>query len=336
MISVGLTQAVVVASTAGLIQDSWMPETPSLENCKAAIEALRITGSATYAAKVLNLPRSTFRDRLEHAQREYGLEIPRNIGPEAKGRAVEALTNGTVIVAADFHYWPGRVSTAHRALIQLTALLKPDIIVANGDVCDFCTISRHPPLGWTSMPTAAEEIEAAQDRLQEWAEAGGGAKRYWPVGNHDARMETFIASKAPELKGIRGTSLQEHFPLWEPCYSLWINDEPGGLIVKHRFKGGIHAPWNNAMTAGRSIATGHLHSQKVTPFTNYNGTIWGVDVGCIADPFDDAFQYLEDNPRNWRSGFAVFRFEGGQLLPPDLVSVISPDRIYFRGQVIEV
>lgn len=313
-----------------------MPELPSLDECRKVIEALKASGSATAAAKILNMPRTTFRERLATAEREYNLEIPRNIGPEAKGRAVETLKNGTAIVAADFHYWPGRVSTAHRALLQLTSVLKPDILVANGDVCDFCTISRHPPLGWTSMPTAAEEIEAAQDRLQEWAEAGGGAKRYWPVGNHDARMETFIASKAPELRGIRGTSLQEHFPLWEPCYSVWINDNPGGLVVKHRNKGGIHAPWNNVVNAGRSIATGHLHSQKVMPFSNYNGTIYGVDVGCIADCYDDQFQYMEDNPRNWRSGFAVFRFEDGILLPPDLVTVLSPGTVYFRGQTIEV
>lgn len=310
---------------------------PSIEDCRAAIEAYRITGSQRAAAEYLAIPRTTLISWLDCATRLHGLEMPSGaIGPEAKGRAVAALMTGTAIVAADFHYWPGAPSTAHRALIKLTKILKPDILVANGDVCDFATISRHPPLGWTSMPSAVEEIEAAQERLHEWAEAGGGAKRYWPVGNHDARMETFIASRAPELKGIIGTSLADHFPLWEPCYSVWINDEPGGLVCKHRFKGGVHAPWNNALHAGRSIATGHLHSQKVIPYTNYNGTIYGVDVGCIAEPHADQFQYMEDNPRNWRSGFAVFRFEQGILMPPDLVTVLEPGAVYFRGQSIAV
>ncbi len=309
---------------------------PTKNDCKAAVEAYQRLGNRAECARQFNLPRTTFNSWLDIAQRTYGLDVPRNGGPEPKGRSVVALETGTVIVAADFHYWPGEPSTAHRALVQLTTALKPDILVANGDVCDFSTISRFPPLGWTSMPTAAEEIEAAQGRLQEWVEAGGDAKRYWPVGNHDARIETFIASKVPELKGVRGTSLQEHFPLWEPCYSLFINDRPGGLVVKHRFKGGIHAPWNNVLHAGRSMATGHLHSQKVTPFTDYNGTSYGVDVGCIADPFNEQFQYMEDNPRSHRSGFAVFRFEGGTLMPPDLVTVLEPGLVYFRGQTIEV
>jgi hypothetical protein len=249
---------------------------------------------------------------------------------------VVALSDGVAIVASDFHYWPGEPSTAHRALIKLTKKIKPDILIANGDICDFCTISRHPPLGWTSMPTAAEEIEAAQDRLQEWAEAGGKADKYWPAGNHDARMETFIASKSPELKGIIGTSLADHFPLWKPCYSVWINDNPGGLIVKHRYRAGVHAPWNNVQNAGRSMATGHLHSQKIIPFTNYTETLYGIDIGCIADPYSEQFEYLEDNPRNWRSGFAVFTFSNKVLMPPELVTVLEPGLVHFRGQTIEV
>lgn len=306
----------------------------SSSTIQQAIDLLSVNNNnKTECARVLGVPRTTLLGWLEIGEREYGIKPT---VPDAKGRRVATLEDGVVVVASDFHYWPGEPSTGHRALIYITRELQPDIIVANGDICDFSTISRHPPLGWTSMPTAAEEIEVAQDRLQEWAEAGGKAQRFWPVGNHDSRMETFIASNTPELKGVKGTSLLDHFLLWEPCYSLWINDHPGGLVIKHRFKGGVHAPWNNTLHAGRSIATGHLHSQKVIPSTNYNGTTWGIDTGCIADPFSEPFQYLEDNPRNWRSGFAVFTFRKGKLLPPELVSVLEPGLVYFRGQVIEV
>jgi len=306
---------------------------PSSDEIQRASELVSQCGNKTQVARVLGIPRTTLNGWLEIGEREYGIRLS---SPDAKGRSVTALENGVVIVAADFHYWPGEPSTAHRALVYFTKQLEPDILVANGDVCDFSTISRWPPLGWSSMPTAAEEIEIAQDRLQEWADAGGKALRYWPVGNHDSRMETFIASKTPELKGIRGTSLTDHFAMWEPCYALWINDHPGGLVIKHRYKGGIHATWNNTIYAGRSIATGHLHSQRITPFSNYNGTVYGVDVGCIADPYAEPFQYMEDNPRNHRSGFGIFTFKDGELLPPELVTVLKPGVVWFRGETFEV
>jgi len=56
----------------------------------------------------------------------------------------------------------------------------------------------------------------------------------------------------------------------------------------------------------------------------------------MANLDDPAFEYAEDNPKNWRSGFAVLTFWDGKLMPPELCEVISEGLVYFRGQVIEV
>ena len=53
----------------------------------------------------------------------------------------------------------------------------------------------------------------------------------------------------------------------------------GNVVIKHRMKGGIHAAHKNTLHAGTTMVTGHLHSLKVTPFSDYNGTRWGVDTG---------------------------------------------------------
>src|SRR6185437_12296595 len=112
-----------------------------------------------------------------------------------------------------------------------------------------------------------------------------------------------------------GVHLRDHFPDWEACYSLFINND---VVVKHRLKGGIHATHNNTMWAGKTIVTGHLHSLKATPLTDYNGTRFGVDTGCLADVFGPQFEYQEDAPRNHRSGFAVLTFHRVELLWPEL------------------
>jgi len=244
------------------------------------------------------------------------------------------IRNGTIFIGSDFHIWPGPKSTAVRAFIKLIKKFKPRAVIANGDVMDFNRISRYPPIGWTSVPTIREEMEAAETVMDEIARAAGHARKIWTLGNHDARFETRLATYAPEYAAVRGTSLKDHFPLWEPCWAIDIN---GNIVVKHRFKGGIHATHNNSLWSGRTTITGHQHSQQVRPFTDYNGTRYGVDCGCMADISSRAFlDYTEANPLNWRAGFIILTICNGFLLTPEMVSVVDESTVQFRGELISV
>ena len=239
------------------------------------------------------------------------------------------LKDGVVFVGSDAHYWPDVVTTAHRTFVCFCKELSPRVVVLNGDVIDGSSISRWPRIGWDRRPSVKKELEAADARVSEIEDATKGAKRFWPLGNHDARFETFLAAHAPEYEGVEGFTLKDRFPLWKPCWSLFINDD---IVVKHRFKGGIHATHNNTVWAGRTMVTGHLHSLDVRRFSDYNGTRYGVDSGTLAEPTGDQFvDYTEDNPKNWRSGFAILTVHGGKLMPPELVEVIGEGKVWFRG-----
>jgi hypothetical protein len=256
------------------------------------------------------------------------------VGAEHPGRVEYEVKDGVVLVGSDFHYWPGPPSTMHRAFVRMCKDLDPALVVLNGDIVDMAAVSRHAPIGWEKRPTVKEEIEAAQDRLHEIKEAcGRGVPQVWCLGNHDGRFETRLATVAPEYAKIKGIHLYDHFPGFESAWSCWINDD---VVIKHRFKGGIHATWNNTIYAGKTIVTGHLHSARITPFTNYNGTTYGIDTGCVADCFGPAFGYLEDNPRNWRSAFAVLTFRAGELLQPELCLKRDEGVAEFRGDLIKV
>ena len=253
---------------------------------------------------------------------------------EPIGRLLHTVKNGVVLIGSDAHYWPGVITAAHKAFVQFCKELKPTIVIKNGDELDGASISRHPPIGWERHPTLVEEIECVKERLEEIRLAAPkGTKLYWPAGNHDMRFEMRLATVAPEYAKINGIHLKDHFPWWEPCWSVWINNE---VVVKHRYKSGIHAPWNNAITAGKTIITGHLHSLKVYPVTDYNGTRWGVDCGTLSEPFGPQFNYAEDNPRNQRSGFVVLTFVDGMMLQPETVRVIDNDRVDFRGKIVRI
>jgi len=309
----------------------------STELAKEALDTWEACGhSKQLAAARLNIPWSTFKARLRAAER-YGLVNSIQAAPQSISAYVNRLNidvkDGVVIVGSDAHYWPNATSPAHKAFIKIIKELKPKVVIQNGDVLDGAGISRHASIGWEKKPTLIEEVEECFARLED-AElaAGKGCKLIWTLGNHDMRFESRLAHVAPEYAKVHGVRLKDHFPKWQFCWSTWINNN---VVVKHRWKGGIHATHNNTMGAGKTFVTGHLHSLKVTPWTDYNGTRWGVDCGTLApiEPMGGQFSsYLEDNPMNWRSGFVVLTFKNGVLADPETVRIINAKTYCFRGE----
>jgi hypothetical protein len=300
-------------------------------------------GSAAQIARMLDMNVRNVFARRKSIESKYSIELKSsdvrsptfNITVPGNGvRTKVEMDEGVIMVASDCHYYPGIISTAHKAFVKLIPELKPRIIVMNGDVFDGASASRHDPIGWQKTPTVQQELEACHDRLAEIEAASKNAKLHWTWGNHDMRFNTRLASQVgTAFEGVQGFNLSDHFPRWKFSTSIMVNEH---TMIKHRWHNGIHAVYNNTMKSGTSIVTGHLHSLKVTPWTDYNGSRYGVDTGTLANIDDPGFDYAEDNPKNWRSGFAVLTFWEGKLMPPELCEVISEGLVYFRGQVIEV
>lgn len=303
-------------------------------------------GSPTKVARYLGISVRNVHARRDRLSKILGIDLHTCYKPGgmpidgAKKDAIRETTiqNGTVLVFSDAHYFPDIISPGHRALIEMIHRLKPAIIVCNGDAFDGGTISRFPRIGWESKPSVKHELAAVTERLDEIEQAvkkiRRGTKLYWPLGNHDARYETFLAQNAPQYEGVSGFHLKDKFPNWIPCWALKINDD---VVVKHRMKGGVHSGHNNALWSGRTMVTGHDHMLKITPLVDYNGIRWGVNTGTLATPYGPQFiDYTEGNVTNWASGFAVLTFRDGRLMWPELVSVISDNEVCFRGEIIKV
>lgn len=240
-----------------------------------------------------------------------------------------AVASGTMVVFSDAHYWPGEPSAAHQAMLKVIKKIRPLVVVANGDIFDGATTSRHEPLGWQNLPTLKQEVDAVQLRMREIEKAAGkDCALHRTIGNHDLRYEKRLAGQVPEFKGMPSMTLDDHLPNWTTSWSIMVN---GNVMVKHRYHNGIHAAYNNTLKSGTSIVTGHLHRLLVTRWADYRGVRYGVDTGTLAETDGEQFDYAEDNPRPWGSGFAVLTFDAdGVLLPPELCEVID-GVAYFRG-----
>lgn len=263
---------------------------------------------------------------------------------EAKGCQQLVVPDGVVLIGSDAHYWPRPPSTAHRALLQVAREANPAAIILNGDVFDGARVSRWDAASVAerdSLPTVLEELTECQIRLAEIREAAPNALLFWTLGNHDSRFERALMAGAPEFGGVKGSHLKDHFlECWVPCMEVRINSDTNDMVqVKHRDKSGPYAPMLNTRDSGVHSVTGHLHSQKVMPWSNLRGTWYGVDAGMLAPVRGPQFYYYtEGSSRSWRSGFCVLTFHGGEMMAPELVTVVDEPAglVNWRGERLEV
>lgn len=318
---------------------------------KAAYEAVAEHGSVMVAAKANGLPYETMRNRYQRAMQLYNKpdirSSARSLAREPISKPwseteecnsalvmeVPAIKDGVGIVFSDCH-WRSLSqprSLSHEALLILARHIKPGFLFCNGDALDMGSVSRHPPLMWSDnqKPNVAEELAAGQTHLRELREAAGDPTCYWIRGNHDDRYDKYLAAHAAAFEGMGAFSLQDQFIDWPMTYRLDVGD----VSFVHRYHGGVHAGYNNAMKAGRSIISGDTHALDVRPLNHWSKRIYGVQTGMLGDPNWPQFNYRLGIPGHQNQGFVVLTWRDGALAPPETCEVVD-GAAWFRGQVI--
>jgi hypothetical protein len=290
--------------------------------------------NAAALSRSLGLPASTVKAQLDMARRKFPDIMEAQAGYNERNSAPWTLpqmishevNDGMVMVGNDLHIWPGEVPLMWKAFCSVAHKLKPKAIVLNGDMLDGARVSRHATILGSRAPKIDEEIDALHGCL---AMLPKSSIRIWTIGNHDMRVNNYLANSAPELDTYVGR-LEDRFPQWEFCYAAMF----GALEVRHRFRGGIHAAWNNALHAGISTVTGHTHQLQITAVRNRNGSHWGIEAGMLGDPRSRAFEYHEGQPSRAHEGFVVLTMdEDGSLMPPEFCEMVR-GRPVFRGKPV--
>ena len=307
--------------------------------------AVLVHGNVTAAARAFNPPISnkTAANHYEAALSRFGKPDVRKAHkamavaydpdnpPECELTERIRHANATVIAFGDAHWTSLHQprSLAHEALLRAIPAIKPDILLSVGDLVDMGEPSRHDPLGWNKRIKVKDEMDAAKQHLDDIMGCAPRALRWWVRGNHDDRFDKYLALNAAMFEGADGFDFAGQFPDWKMCHRLDLNDS----VVMHRFHGGIHAGWNNAVKAGVSFVSGDTHSLEVKPMVDMRGRRYGVQCGMLADPAWPCFAYTQGNTRLWTPGFAVLTYRNGELMPPELCEVIN-GVAWFRGQEI--
>jgi predicted phosphodiesterase len=299
------------------------------------IETLQMLAAAEYnmaaAARMAKIPYITYVKRVDIAKRKFPEGLPEEHKQQARWSIPQMLNFDpnkeiTILAGGDLHTWYGHPPIMWEAFCKVAHLIKPDVIVLMGDMIDGARISRYANRYGSTAPKVSVEIETFQGYLQMLPKC---KNVFWTLGNHDLRVDQYLAANAPELDDYVG-GLADRFPQIKFCMGLTI----GETEFRHRFRGGVHTAYNNAKEAGINMITAHTHALQVTATRNRRGTVYGVETGMLGTVNGPQFEYTEGAPTRYQEGFAVLTMDAeGYMFPPELCEKVR-GRPVFRGDYV--
>lgn len=190
---------------------------------------------------------------------------------------------------------------------------KINCIFINGDIIDFYQISRFTNV--ERKRSVKEELEMVRDFLDVLKRTFPNVPIYFLKGNHDNRLETYLAVKAPEVLDLDEFKLEVLLNASE--YNMTVIKDTtlvkiGKLAVTHGhlLLRGVFAPVNAArgtyLRAKASTIISHVHKVSThSEKTINNKVITTYSTGCLCELAPDY------NPfgNNYSHGFAHITVE---------------------------
>jgi len=170
---------------------------------------------------------------------------------------------------------------------------KVDAVFINGDLIDFHVLSFHEKDPDRRIPLS-EELEITREILTNMRKVFRGIPIYYIPGNHERRMERYLANKAADLLGVEEFRLDvllrlgeigiEYIPYRSKTYF-------GKLLVDHGDRmvgtGGVNPARNARLRYKRSVVVNHFHKLTVDSGRIYDGgvlTCWSNGCLCELEP----------------------------------------------------
>ena len=164
-----------------------------------------------------------------------------------------------------------------------------DGIYLNGDIMDLEDVSR-----FEKMPDGRylrDEIEVGRSFVKSLRKLFPEIPIYWKDGNHEKRLEAYVASKAPELVKLFGMDiptqleLAEHNIIHVPEHKV---ARFGKLWIAHGHELGLKSGTVNIarqvrMRVGVNVIFGHWHKNQTDTSRNLADEVHGAwALGCLA------------------------------------------------------
>lgn len=214
------------------------------------------------------------------------------------------LPTGKILVFGDVHI-PFHSEHALYAAVDWGVKWKPDVLLINGDFCDFYSISR-----FERNPKArllADEVDMQLEGLAWLANKFPKAEKYFKMGNHEDRWRKYIWNKAPELWGLNACRMENLLCLADLGYTV-VGDNlmmAGNLAVAHGHE--VHtsssiSPARGVLLKGNhDILIAHHHKTSDSVKQNlFHQPTRAYSIGCLCALSPEYARINE-----WNNGFGA-------------------------------
>lgn len=221
---------------------------------------------------------------------------------------------------------PWHNEDALEIMFQVAKDIKPDEINILGDFADAYFANQHPksPSDMQIKETLLDEIEQVKGKLQRLRNEHPKATINYIEGNHEFRLQRYLANKCPELFGILNyedlvglKDLQiKFYPFGRHQLVRCLGTD---YLLRHQpYAGGTYCAGGSIAKKKSSLGFGHTHRIQSHTCTNATGDELVSDsIGCLVDFNAPIFDYVDS--QDWALGFQVF--------------YAFNKKVYFREQV---
>lgn len=238
----------------------------------------------------------------------------------------------TIGVIGDTHH-PHHDYTAIRIAESILVDTQPDILIYNGDLCDFYQVSvfaKDP----ARIHLLQKDIDMVKNMFKKHKRLLPNTKKFFIAGTHEHRFEKFMWSNAKELSSLKALTIPELYELNK--YDIDYIPFEQGLMVNKVFLilHGDLVSVHSAYTAKRAFEkhggcgiVNHTHRGGSFYKRDRFGT-WGWwENFCLCSLNPDWIQ----NP-NWQQGFSMVHFTDHSRFFVEQIPIIE-HKVLFRGKV---
>lgn len=228
------------------------------------------------------------------------------------------------LIIPDCHH-PYVDEVAWRCAMAAGRAVRPKRVVIIGDFADCYAVSAHAksPGRKADLAWEIEQTNKALDAV----DAIGAKEKIYCGGNHEYRMDRYIRDKAPELYGLKGTTVPELLHLKERGWKFvpYMDYIRIGKVAYTHEVGrcGANTASQSLRDFGGNLVVGHSHRASIV----YQGTVkdggrFCMNVGWLGSIKDIDYMHKARAERDWEHGFGIIDQDKAGIAWPQFVPIV--------------